>query len=77
MKDDKQLKLDKATMCIGITLMSLLVIALTVAMCRLCKHARFKFLFMLIVLLVISDCAFALLSVCFYFEQTEFHEEHT
>ena len=77
MKDEKLHKVDQATMIIGITFMSSLLIALTIALWRLCKRARFKFLFTLIILLMLSDAAFAILSVCFYYEHTDVHENYT
>ena len=73
MKEAKLHKVDKATMIIGLTFMSALVIALSIALYRLCKHARFKFLFTLIILLMLSDVAFAVLSICFFYEHTDVH----
>ena len=77
MKDEKLHKVYQATMIIGITFMSSLLIALTIALWRLCKRARFKFLFTIIILLMLSDAAFAILSVCFYYEHTDVHKNYT
>ena len=65
--------LDKAAMWITIGEMSMLLVALTITMIRVCRKNRFQFLITLICLLIAADVAAAFLSVGLYYEQTDWH----
>ncbi len=54
-----------------------LLVALTVTLCRLFKQARFAFVIKLIVLCMVSDFAFLVLTLGFYCEQTSVHNDAT
>ena len=74
---DADLKsLDLAAMWISIGEMSLLLIALIITMVQVCRKNRFRFLIILISLLIVADIAVAFLSVGLYYEQTNLHDNH-
>ena len=60
-------------MWISIGEMSLLLIALTITMIKVCRKNRFRFLIILISLLIVADLAVTFLSVGLYYEQTDLH----
>ena len=51
--------------------MSLLLIALSITMIRVCRKNRYQFLIVLISLLIVADVASAFLGVGVYYEQTD------
>ena len=51
--------------------MSLLLIALSITMIRVCHKNRYQFLITLICLLIVADVAAAFLGVGAYYEQTD------
>ena len=61
-------KLSLAAACLGLILMSSLIIGLIVALCHVCKRARFRFVYILVSLMMVSDASLGALAVCFYFE---------
>ena len=73
---DELIMLDQAAMWTSLGEMSLLLIALTVTMIRVCRKNRFRFLIILISLLIVADIAVAFLSVGLYCEQTDLHNNH-
>ena len=56
------------TTCIGCILMSGLIVCLCVALFYVYKHARFRFITLLVSLMICSDAGLGILCVCFYFE---------
>ena len=60
--------LDLTAMWIAIILMSILLIALSITMYRVCRQKNFRFLITLISLLIVADIAIVFLSVGLYFE---------
>jgi len=78
MEGDQKLKrLDKAGMWVSVCEMSILLIALTITLYHLCRYMRFKFLIILICLLMLSDLATIFLSIGLALEETMYHEDHT
>ena len=56
------------TACIGSSLMTLLIIALSIAMVHIFRKARFRFIMILVSLMICSDASLGILATGFYFE---------
>ena len=69
--------MDFATFITGSVLMIGLLIALTVTLCRLFTKARFSFVIKLIIMCVVSDFSFLVLTFGYYCEETRVHDDVT
>ena len=74
--EQAQLKLSQSSMWIGLIEMTFLLPILIYLLCKVCRSKSFKFLVIVITLLILSDLAVMVLSVAFYFEQTDYLDNH-
>lgn len=66
--DEDTRNLSLAASIIGLSLMSGLIITILVAICRIYKRFHFRFIILLLFLMICSDFSLGVLSVCFYYE---------
>jgi hypothetical protein len=69
--------LDKAVIWVALCEMSILLIALSITAYHLCRYMRFKYLILLVSLMILSDISTILLTIGITAELTEYQETHT
>ena len=66
--EDTLKKVSLGAAVLGVSVMVSLIVGISIGLCHLYKYAKFRFILVLILLMVCSDTSLGCLAVCFYLE---------